>query len=578
MRWLFRTLVLSLALIGAGAPAWAQRAPQGRVNPPQGPASIPQGPGNAPQGAANAPPGPGNAPQGPANAPQGPVNALSGVIAVISDLHLGRGERIPGEYDPQEDFQWGEDFVLFLDALHRAGGGGVTLVIAGDMFELWETMEGESDCRETADFGCSEDEARKRMEKIVGAHRVELQALGAFASRGANRVVIVPGNHDAALLFPSVWKLVISASRPSRPLSFQLAAEGRWIAPEANVVVEHGHQFDDANKFDGWPKPMGQAPSGTVRLRSPFGEELVRQFFDPLERKYPVVDNITGGAGVLYGVKSAGLVGSALVFTKFVKLLSLDASRLQFMGFLGDGDLQPPVWNVEAARASAVDFLASALPPEDSTAPLVREVLTHGDTAVSDAAAKTLAEMSEDEIRTICQSRYVAFLQAEEEGIPLAQRPAKCMPIGGNLGYLKQKAVQRLRGSLYYVNQYLANVVENLPELKGKSDQVIFVYGHTHAAMRAVPLRSRFTVFNSGAWQRLISREAVAAKATKYGWTADQVLNKLELKDLPACYSFIWIPLVSGKPADAKLRYWMLEGDTWRFKASCPERETLPPE
>src|SRR5258708_30906740 len=125
--------------------------------------------------------------------PQNP-KPLPKVIVVISDLHLGPGERAIGEYYPQEDFQWGEDFVLFLDALHRAGGGKVTLVIAGDMFELWEAAVEKSCDAYAPNFGCSEDEAAKRMARIVSAHRLELQALGAFASRGTNRVVIVPGN------------------------------------------------------------------------------------------------------------------------------------------------------------------------------------------------------------------------------------------------------------------------------------------------------------------------------------------------------------------------------------------------
>jgi hypothetical protein len=516
---------------------------------------------------------------------ESPPNVLPRVIVVISDLHLGQGERTIGEYYPQEDFQWGEDFVTFLDAVHRAGGGHVTLVVAGDMFELWESMEDESDsfCRgDKPDFGCSEAEAQKRMVRIVGAHRIELQALGAFASRGANQVIIVPGNHDAAILFPSVWNLVKIAARPLRPTNFGLATAGRWISPDGNVVVEHGHQMDDANKFANWPIPMAQAPSGTQRLRSPFGERLVREFFDPLERKYPVVDNITGGGGLLYGIKREGFMGTSRVFTDFLKFISLDTSWRQFTEFLNEGPLRPPVWDVSKVRTSAVNFLGNALPPEDSMASLVREALATNDpnvsAALSAAAAETLHDMSDDEIRTICQSRYVAYLQSERDGVPPAQRPATCDRTEGDLGYLTQKTVQTLRGSLYCVTKYLSDVVEKLPEVNGR-EPITFVYGHTHAATRATRLGPHsHVVINSGAWQRLVSADTVAVMAKQKQWTSDQVLNQLKLRDLPACYSFVWIPLSLGKVGDAKLRYWALDKDVWKFKAVCPERESLAPE
>jgi UDP-2,3-diacylglucosamine pyrophosphatase LpxH len=508
--------------------------------------------------------------------PEKSPNVLPRVIAVISDLHLGSGERVIGEYDAQEDFRWGEDFVTFLDALHRAGGGQVTLVVAGDMFELWESAE--DDCRADApDFGCSEDEARRRMVRIVGAHRLELQALGAFASRGTNQVVIVPGNHDAALVFPSVWNLVTTAARPLRPTHFELAADGIWISPSGNVVVEHGHQFDDANKFDGWPNPVALAPSGATRLRSPFGERLVREFFDPLELRYSVVDNITGGAGLLYGVKREGLIGTALVFTDFLKLLSLDTSWRQFGNFVG-GEEQPPVWDVAAARASGVVLLENGFPPEDSTARLVREVLGSDTSAFVVAAAGTVATMSEDEIRIICQSRYVAYLQAEKDGVPSEQRPQLCARTGGDLGYLKQKTVDLVRGSTFYVNKHVSDIDAKFPLVRN-SDFVTYVYGHTHAATRAMPgPTSRFTVINTGAWQRLVSADTVAATAKRERWSTDQVIGNLKLADLPACYSFVWIPFQLGKVAEAKLRYWALEGGLWKFTVACSARETLPPD
>jgi UDP-2,3-diacylglucosamine pyrophosphatase LpxH len=510
--------------------------------------------------------------QAPPKAPSS--EPARGVIAVISDLHLGRGEETIGHYYKQEDFQWGEDFVTFLDALHRAGGGKVTLVIAGDMLELWESTD--KDCTmEAPKYGCSEDEAIKRTIQIVSAHRLELRALGTFASRGSNKVVIIPGNHDGALVFPGVWNIVKAAAHPTRESTFEIALDGRWISPSGNVVVEHGHQFDDANSYPNWPKPAVKAPSGTLRLPSPFGERLVREFFDPLELKYPVVDNITGSAGLLYGVKREGLAGTADVFTDFLKLLLIDSSWRQFTAFLSGEDAQRPIWDLAAIRSSPGDFIAKSFPSDDTTSALAAEVLSSGDPAVVAAANQTLANMSDDEINTICESRFVLYLRAEKEGTPKDQRPPLCPQAGGNLGYLSQKTVQRVRGSRYYV---LRHIDQDLAPLDLNSDAVTFVYGHTHAATRAEKLTPRFTVINTGAWQRLISADTVAAMAQAKGWKSNQVLDNLKLSDLPACYSFAWIPWEYGKPVAAKLRYWAAEGDLWKFTTSCSAREILPAE
>jgi UDP-2,3-diacylglucosamine pyrophosphatase LpxH len=516
----------------------------------------------------------------PGQAPLVAARGVPAVVVVISDLHMGAGEKAIGQYYAQEDFRWGEDFVTFLDAIYRAGGGKTWLVIAGDMFELWENAAGDP-CDAEQNLGCTEDEALARMVRIVSAHRVELQALGAFASRGpSNRVIIVPGNHDAALLYPRVRDLVKAAARPTRPDRFEFMTTGRWISPGEKIVVEHGHQFDPANRFDHWPTPMLLAPSGATRLESPFGEELVRQFFDPIEQKYEAVDNI-GDSGLLYGVKAAGFVGSTKAVTDFVKLLTLDASPRQFSEFLSSDTEHLPKWDLATVRAAPLDFLLNGIPADDPEGMLVRETLSPPTPEITAAATATVDSMTDEELQAICWSRYVMNLQQEKASIaePLRQQRCANLP-GGDLGYLKNKAITSVRGSLYYVHQYIESVVSQLPSIRSSDTPVTFVYGHTHTAMRAEPSRNaRFTIVNDGAWQRLISGNSMAELAKKNGWAAGDVLKKVRLADLPACYSFVWIPFSLGaKALDPKLRYWMLDGDNWKFATSCPDREKLPAE
>src|SRR6266446_10019438 len=137
-------------------------------------------------------------------APQSPPSvggistAYPAAVAVISDTHMGFGETDAGEWNPLEDFRWADEFVLFLNQIDRMSQNRVTLVLAGDTFELWQSDT--PDCRAAAPtLGCSEDEAVARIKRILTAHRVELQALGTFASHPANRLIFIPGNHDAAI-------------------------------------------------------------------------------------------------------------------------------------------------------------------------------------------------------------------------------------------------------------------------------------------------------------------------------------------------------------------------------------------
>src|SRR5690242_3268833 len=54
-------------------------------------------------------------------------------VVLISDLHFGVGKDSTGNWDPTEDFRWGEELNSFLDTISLWGGNKVDLVIAGDL-------------------------------------------------------------------------------------------------------------------------------------------------------------------------------------------------------------------------------------------------------------------------------------------------------------------------------------------------------------------------------------------------------------------------------------------------------------
>ena len=126
-------------------------------------------------------------------------------IVVIGDLHMGPGRDASGNWHPYEDFRWRDEFIAFLDAVDRQEGD-IDLVINGDLFELLQSTTVQ--CERT---GCTPEEALQRLEAAIKAHADELAAIGKFAAAKSNRVHIVAGDHDAALLIPRLWERALAA-------------------------------------------------------------------------------------------------------------------------------------------------------------------------------------------------------------------------------------------------------------------------------------------------------------------------------------------------------------------------------
>jgi hypothetical protein len=456
-----------------------------------------------------------------------------------------------------EDFRWAAEFRLFLDAVHQMGAGAIDLVLNGDTFELWESLtDGCIDPRER-DAGCTEAEALARVRRVIAAHADELRALGEFAGRSpGNRVVLVPGNHDAALLFPSVARVVLDAiPAPSGRVS--VAREGYWLSADGLVYAEHGHQVgNEVNRFQGWPAPFRQV-AGVKRLIRPWGEQFVQSYYNQWEPKYPIIDNISEEAAALrYGFAAEGLTRTAVASVDFFKFFLFGVSWEQFVQVLGR-EGEPPRWDVARIRCEGDRFLVESLATDDPIRAVAEEALRTGRLPVS------VSQLSDADIITLCDARAAMQEGQDRRGEP--RTIATCPPEAGSLGAITE-SVLRSRNSVF------------TEDLKQRSralgrEFAVFVYSHTHRADPGFsPLKGgEWTplVINTGAWQRVISPAELESLRSARGLTHAEVLRTLQPEDLNACYSAVIVEPYTTRP-DAKLRYWRRgAGGQWDFAEDC---------
>jgi UDP-2,3-diacylglucosamine pyrophosphatase LpxH len=454
-------------------------------------------------------------------------------IVVIGDLHMGEGRAASG-WHPYEDFRWRDEFIGFVTAL-QPGDGGTDLVINGDLFELLQSST--VPCANAGGLGCTIDEALQRLLIVTKAHAAELAAIGRFAQAGTNRVHVVPGDHDAALLNPRLWQRALLAfGAPADRVV--LAASGQWRSADGRVHVEHGHQLPlSADRFSNWPAPFIER-DGRTYVERPWGEAAVLPFYDRIEAKYPIVDNIAEeGAGVKF--VAAAMTGEAVAdAAPLLRLLLTKTTWQQFRMDLDDGDVQAPGWDLARIRKDLPAFVVSSLPADDPFMPIAKQL--------SPAAAGDIgAQLTDQQIVAVCDYRAAVrrarrrmervLTQLAGVGPPIAECPRVPDTVGPAFEYYWRSRDTQVKG--------------HLPE-GGTLDAIVF--GHTHLLDR--PFRpwggEGPVVVTSGAWQRTIhpnDLEAVAAP----------------LESLPACYAFLEIPAGDGKRIP-QARSWRLnESQQW---------------
>lgn len=482
----------------------------------------------------------------------------SPLTVFISDLHFGLGRTADGGWNPLEDFRWSRALKGFLDDISQQTNHNTTLVIAGDMFEMWQHPS--VPCRSgNADHGCTVAEMENIARLIVAGHRNDLAELGTFAARGNNRVVVVPGNHDAALLLPSVWAIVAPAfAAPAGRI--ERIDSGVWVSRNGQIVAEHGHQMpgEDVNGYKNWPRITDRL-SGRDFMVRPWGELFVGRLYDDVEQRYYLIDNlIPQSNGLRHYLKDRGLFAAAADVARFIAF-NLTESSLRQLGDLGEQkEGGPPPWDVSAARQLGWRLFARAMPKDDwfrtnleqATAGEWLDVRTRLDALSRDARA-----VSDDEVRNLC-----------DKGANFDPPPPDaelCPRRDASLGAEALKSLSpgaRLRA----LQSHLRTRHAQVPTMR------VFVYGHTHTVQCKTEVTpeglSPFEVANTGAFQRLADDEKFVARATKNNLTPARALAQLPFDDLPPCYTAVLITYKDGDPV-VQVKNWLMEetGGNGRF-------------
>jgi UDP-2,3-diacylglucosamine pyrophosphatase LpxH len=433
---------------------------------------------------------------------------------VISDLHFGLGRTAPDKWDPREDFRWTKALAAFLDSIGKSGGDKVDLVIAGDFLELWQPPDNLR-CNGGDDATCSVDQMLQVVRHVVAQHSADLKLLGDFAKRGDNRLIVIPGNHDAALLVPELWSEVAKALGASAGRVI-LVTTGVWSSVDGQLVIEHGHQIGaDVNAFAEWPAVV-KSTNGTSYLQSPWGERFVQKLFNQEEKRYPIIDNLSPESyGARLRLADRGLWGSIADVARFIAFNLFEASLAQKGQSLGTEATEGKPCTRPEAEALGYRLFASALPPGD---PFKAQLEGNSEQAL--ALQKQLTDLtktlSDEELAQICRQRTST----------------------GTLGGLLESTFVPRQDVL---RTHLQMRLTTFPKMK------VFVYAHTHQLEPPWNLRlglgSSVSVLNTGAFQRLVDERGFRRRLEQFKLTnpADG-LSQLALESLAPCYSFVEVP------------------------------------
>lgn len=470
-------------------------------------------------------------------------------LAVISDLHMGIGRHnVPNRiaWHPTEDFRWPNALQSFLRELSKKGNHSVDLVIAGDLFELWQPPDHIKCVGVSADLGCTVEEMVEIAKVVAFEHANELRFFAEFAESGDNRVYIIPGNHDSTLLLNEIWQVFSEPLRvPNGRIS--LVNSGIWTSNDGRVVIEHGHQIgSDVNKYDRWPEIVRTQDDVRYVIR-PWGENFVQHVFNKQEYHYPIIDNLSPEtAGVRYRMADRGVWGTAADMAKFLVFNLFETSVSQKIASLGRPKKigEKDNWDINLARTNGHKLFTYALHKDD---PFLQNFLSEDDEvkAIQMELSKLLKDMDEEDVFLLCDLAALNSI----DGWKLC----------------RDEKLGSLTLSLIPDNIVLRYHLKKRVKDYSYKKMNVFIYGHTHQMVSPKELSinssHRVTWLNSGAFQRLINEEGFLKRVKEKEWSVQEGLKNLNLDDLSPCYGVVLVPYSKDGLPDPKTMMWWMPND-----------------
>lgn len=197
-------------------------------------------------------------------------------LLVVSDMHLTQEAPARGLWKRflQRDRFVDGDFAAWLERMRADIGGPICLVLNGDIFDFDAVMAVPQNARDlsylerTRSLHPTQEKSAFKMERIITDHPVFFDALEAFLTEG-HRVVVVLGNHDLELFWPTVQARLRDRLGPhatAAALCFE-----PWFYRHGDVRIEHGHLLDPWSSVDDPRCPLVRSPEGEERVQIPFG-------------------------------------------------------------------------------------------------------------------------------------------------------------------------------------------------------------------------------------------------------------------------------------------------------------------
>lgn len=491
--------------------------------------------------------------------PAGTVSAqqILRPIYIISDLHMGAGKAGGWDWNRLEDFRWPRAFDGFLRAIGQSHPKGVDLVIAGDFLELWQHPTASCTRLRDTECGCSTEEMKQIVRDVVAGHQAEFEAIGRFLSNENNRIFVIPGNHDAALMEDEIW-LLLAQAVPGGRERFIRVQSGTWFSEDNKVVVEHGHQHAfDANYFPGWPGGVTKICGDGNRFFRTWGENFVQTLYNDVEAKLPLIDNLlpeSRGVSIYYQhSKREGT--SAADISRFVVFNMLQTSPYQKISAIDVG--KEPA----ALDQDQVDFCRKCI-GEDL-------ILRHPE----DLDYKTLAGISgsdqEKEFRLLLRQRVQNKDLLDEDALrELCERLAlrdsgMLMP---NDALKKQPGCDKSLGTvtkMIFDPDGVHVLKKRINELdKDNRALRIYAFGHTHDAKVSMDINTdrgkTIKAYNTGAFLRLMDKNYLK-RSKKPGESDLAAFERLTHDDLKPCYPVLAVTYDQANRPRPELRHWYQE-------------------